>query len=1480
MKLILSLITVIISFSVVAQNNEYKFFSNDSSLINNFNYFVDSVNNKNSNINANDLKSSFALMLNHDFIDDKHVKEICDVMNVFFNTSKSLDVYSKFIEATCSFPNEFNIKDFQNWAKAIKASEGNIDHITKWKDFFKNNCLYQSPIFIWERANGKAKIEFKDNVSFIEIADATIHCNLYDSIVIDNFSGRYLFNTQTLIGNKGKISWAKAGLDESDVYALLPKNFSINLKRSDLTIDSVSFYYKKYFKNKPILGKLKDKCLNRAEDKNAIYPKFEPYNDFVEIDNMYEDVSFSGNFVLDGNKITGSGSDDDKAQLTIYHDKEPLMQLFSKHFSFTPTNFSSKDAEMLLFIDDDTIHHPSCLSKYVSTTHELKITRDYDRSGAAPFHSTYHKLNIYSDVLSWNLNDDVIIFEPEATFSKGGVAYFESDNYFSEERFRQFETPDGVNMLLSILNYSRKNMETFYLSDIASFCKISEDQVKAILLNIADYGLISYNHNEDQITVNQKLHQYIANRSKKRDYDIISIYSEVKDGANAKLHLETLTLQIVGVDRLVMSEKGNVVVYPYDKSIEVISNMNMHFNGYIRAGLIDIYAQHSHFRYADFKIELPQVDSVSFYFYTDEYDLTGNRIIDKIYSPIENLNGYLEIDKYFNKSGVIDDNKEYPRFWSTDSAFVYYQKPDVCNNVYTKDKFYFLIDPFMVDSLATYIADNISFSGEFVSNGIFDNFRENLVIMPGQSLGFEHTTPQEGYNIFGDKGSVNGTITMSNECLQVDGELNYLTSTMYSDKFFIYPDSINSIVNNFIINEDENSIKYAAVNGEKADIHFSTEDNNLIFSTIDNNSTFDIYNRDYNFTGALTYSETGINCNGQIKHGKGTLNSNKFNIYKQHFDADTVLFTLFDESEKYSVSEATNYSTIVDIPESLATFSAIDKTNSGMTFKDNGFKALYDSFAWHLIDNTLQLGDNERITVPTSFDMLIPDSITNRHLVYSISKKSDSLNFRSSFGNYDYDNSMLTFNNIDYIQVSDAAIIPADRSVSATIGGALMPINDGYVVINIDNEYHTLHQTNTTIKSRHDFSGSGYYNYVDANDNITPVFVEKITGKDSTVKAIAIISDLNPLPLNPIVDFQGTMTLTNNSEDINLSGYYHVKQSCFENDTWIKLAHNADPDSLMLPINRNYLSINEEPIFSGLSLSKPGAVVYPCFLSEKTKTTDWSIMNVEGMLSFTEDEYIINDSTKKFAGLKESHIALHPNNCTMTGSDEFNLFERQGRIDIATAGDIWYNFMNDSIIIDISLFLDFHFNDAALEVLSTELLTANTNYSVPEDNQLHSAMNFIMPEKEFTQYYEGVSLFGSGKTPELLKSNIVISHAKLVWNDERKVFYTIEPFTIYSINGVVINKTIDGAMEISKMGGTESITILMNPKSDFGSNRYFFFYHNNNMFTFSTNDNFSDLIRNDKKKVRRLKRKKGLPAYQYIIATSERFGEFCRRYGF
>ena len=51
------------------------------------------------------------------------------------------------------------------------------------------------------------------------------------------------------------------------------------------------------------------------------------------------------------------------------------------------------------------------------------------------------------------------------------------------------------------------------------------------------------------------------------------------------------------------------------------------------------------------------------------------------------------------------------------------------------------------------------------------------------------------------------------------------------------------------------------------------------------------------------------------------------------------------------------------------------------------------------------------------------------------------------------------------------------------------------------------------------------------------------------------------------------------------------------------------------------------------------------------------------------------------------------------------------------------------------------------------------------------------------------------------------------------------------------------------------------------------------MFTYSTNDDFSDKIRNDGTKARRLKRENGLPAYQYIIATSERFVGFCNDYG-
>ena len=1473
---------LIISLFSFSQENNKLIFKNDASLSQTFNILADSIAKNVPNKELSEIKTSFQQLITNNNINDLYRSNICDVLNYYSALSQDILVYSVYIQSFTAFlSSDFNQHDCDVWTKSILNNQIDKNILLKWKLIFSEQLLYSSTACQWKFQDGQSSIENSNSNTTIKFKNTTLLCPLYDSIIIRNCSGTLNIYNNNFHGSKGTITWEKTGLDANDVYVTMPEKFVITLDNSHIKIDSVSFYYKKYFKNTPLLGSFEDRCTQR-KSADATYPKFHPYNDLITIKNIYTNVDFTGRFTLDGIKISGSGNNDEDANVVIYRDKRPFISLSAQHFAFTPKAFSSNKTKISILVQNDTISHPSCTVKYEINNHRLKFTRDADKSGSAPFISTYHKLNIYCDELNWNDTTEYLSFAPQTTFDKEGSAFFESVNFFSEERFRQFETPDGVNLLLTIYKYSKSNFDVFYLEDFAKYCKMSADQLKSSLLYIADYGIIKYDIKTDKISVNKKLFDYIASKSKKRDYDIISIYSYVKDHDNAIMDLKTMNLKIFGVDKLIMNEKNSVKIFPSNKIIDVSKNMDMHFSGYVQAGLIDIYTKDSYFKYNEFKIELPQVDSLSFYFYTDKFDLSGKQIVEKVYSPIENLKGYLEINKFYNKSGVLEDCKEFPKFWSTDSAFVYYHRQEICNNVYPKDKFFFLIDPFMVDSLATYIPKHISFSGELISDGIFDNFRENLIVMPGQSLGFVHKIPNEGYSIYNGKGKMYGTVSLSNECFQGNGKLDYLTAELNSDKFMLYPDSLNAIVDKVVIEQQQQPVEYPHIEGSQSYSHLDVANNNMAFNTI-SGDPYSLYNNLFTLKGELFYSADGINGKGLLSGGYGQLISDNFNFKTYNFTTDSTDFNYYLSDNKHTAVEASDYSLYMNVNNKEGYFNSSDSINSSITFKENGYYSDYNKFTWNLNNNTILLGDIDKTIEPANINniSILLDSINEGAHIQALSKKSDSLNFLSTSGKYDCNKSLLTFNGINYVHVSDAAIIPADRSLTATVGGALMPVKDGFIVINFNNKYHTLYRINATINSRNNFTGSGYYNYIDADNNSTTIFVEKVEGKDSLVKGIAVISELNPLPLNAVVDFQGTATLTNLTNEIDLEGFYHVKQTCFNNDTWITLAHNANPKNLMLPVNKSYLSSNSNEIFSGLNLSKPGAVLYPTFLSEKKKSSDWIMFNVEGLLTFDTNNYKIIDTTRTIEGLLDNQLTLHPENCTMEGAGKFDIIEMPGRLTVNTAGSMIDDLTKDSIILNTALFLNFHFNKQALDIMAKDLLMSNYDYQEPDNNLLNSALNFILPEDEFKKYHNDVSNFGSSNNiPEILKSCIVINNITLVWNDTTKVFYSVNPITVVSINGTPVNKTVKGVVEISKLGGTESISIMLIKRGDDNiENKYFFFYKTNNMFTYSTNDNFTNLIRNDSKNVRRLKREGKLPAYQYIIATSERLGEFCKSYG-
>ncbi|MDR2084852.1 MAG: hypothetical protein LBP67_07650 [Bacteroidales bacterium] len=1483
LSIIAFLLSVLTSF---CQNTEITTFYPGTELVTNFNSYIDNIGKDYSKEHIQSIKSNFTTIIKHNKFNYFYEEQLCNSLNCLSAYNSSFSIVNTFVSAFANMLNSnFTDNDCSNWVKSICNLSPDLQLFNLWKDFFADNTVSITSYSKWQVISpAKIELSFSNETPYVIFENGILTCPLNDSIKIHDCSGEINLLTKELSANGGSIFWEKAGMNKDTVFAKLPEIYHLTLDNITITIEAVKLYHKKYFQGTALLGSITDRCVQGSNTSNARYPKFNAYSDNpISIRNIYPNMNYVGGFELDGSQIIGSGKEKQDAEITIFREGKSVITLTSKRFNFKKDGFAAGKVDFTLITKNDTISHANAGAKYMLVDNVLDIIRDPDSRGGAPFSSTYHKLNIYCEQLRWKLNTDEIIFTSSATISKEGRAFFESKNFFSKDRFRQFETADGTNSILQLLQYSRKYTDEFYLYEYAEYLRKGQEQVKASLLLISNFELIDYDLERDRIKVNKKLHDYVAAYSENRDYDIISAYSNVKGIDNAVLDFEKDLLTIEGVSELVFSEQNNVILFPTNNRINILDELTIEFGGYLQAGLVDFYIQSGIFDYHNFKMKLSQVDSMSFFINTGKYDQYGKPVVSKVNSPIQNLSGTLEINKHFNKSGNLDF-PEYPIFTCDDFAHIYYDNPAICNQVYNRDEFYFLVDPFSIDSLQSFLPQNLSLDGEFVSAGIFPNFREKATIMPDLSLGFTHNTPNTGYPMYGGKGKFYNTIILSNDCLKGKGQIDYITASLKSEDFAIYPDSTNAIVERLNIDELVSKVEYPQVYGNTSKMHWNVTENYMDFSTV----TGDPYYMFHNFLtldGNIQYSPEYLKGNGIITKDNGKIHSDDFDFKAHNLYADSSHFQLFLPGNKYLAVDADNYNVFLNVTNKSADFVANNKTDCGLNFKENAYFVEFDKFEWKIDNNSLALGDKNHLSNILNESVLnsLLDTGAEGYLATALGKKADSLQFYAKAGLYDGDAFVLTLSGIDYIEVSDAAVFPLDGSVKITAGGTMMPITDGFAIFNLTERYHTLYNINLSIESKNVFKGSAYYNYIDVTDNITPIFVENVSSTKEQVRGRAVISELSPLLLNPVVEYQGMVSIYNTSPKLDFNGYYNVKQVCFENNTWIKLQHGADPENLQLPANESILSIENKPIYSGMIFSNPGANIYPAFLSSKNKIPDIPMFNVEGMLSFNGNIYTISDTTNNTIFPKEN-LTLNAADCIMDGSGAFNLMETPGRLSIETAGELNYNLMTDSIIMEIALFLDFHFNETALNILSGDIQNSPQygGQFTGGGNKYYTALSHLISETEFETYYNETSNYGIPQNiPQLLKSKIVISNVKLTWDNIEKVFYSTGPISISYINGQIVNKTLNGVVEISKFGGTESISIMFLAKNAITQQdeKYFFFYHNNNMFTYSTNDSFSNLIRNDSKKVRRLKREGKLPPYQYIIATSDRLLSFSKKYG-
>ena len=792
------------------------------------------------------------------------IYETCDLM--LEKHMLPFPEFKEYLETTMNIMNSGKSDaDFFNWHKGY-------DHLLKGKgrrrileylDFsdrlFNDNALYQTPGVEWRGDNSNFELKFDDKFNPVVVFKSLnlICLSREDSAYIYDTKGEYHFHERAWYGEGGNVYWDRAELPREEVNAKMGK-YTIDMRRAQYEAKDVVFVNKSFFGDASLKGNLTEKVLANVTSDNAIYPQFKSHTDRLKINNIIPSVDYNGGFTQKGGRIIGSQTDDAKAILIFRRGDEPLLRVEANNFIIRENQISNDKAEVTFLFEGDSMYHPGVDFKLKSDLRQITLTRTKHGIHLNPFYNSYHEIEMYIETLEWEIDKDQIKMQPMFR-SSNRAAVFESNAYFKEYRFDRLYGLAKTNPLVILRRCKERNTELMSIGQAAQCFGISVSSVKPFLMELSTIGFLGYDFDTDFIEIKPKVDHYVLSKMKKEDYDIIEVHSEPSQGENASINLMNMELTMRGIRKLGLSDSHNVFIYPTGGEIVMKKNRDFDFTGVVTAGRLEYFGKNFSFQYDSFKIDMPIIDSLRMYVETEEKNQYGNPKLKRVETVIENINGVLEVDKPNNKSGIIPV-KKYPRFNSFKESYAYYDKQNILDGVYDREKFYFEIEPFEFDSLDNFQNKSIRFAGTLTSSGIFEDIHEELSLQKDYSLGFRHPTPEEGLDVYGGKGKFYDDILLSHDGLKGNGFIEYITSTTESESFFFYPDSMNAIAQNYVIEEQFGKVEYPPVSGSNVDWHWQPYRDTMIVASIVEPIHF--YDGNSVLTGHVTYTPDSLTGGG------------------------------------------------------------------------------------------------------------------------------------------------------------------------------------------------------------------------------------------------------------------------------------------------------------------------------------------------------------------------------------------------------------------------------------------------------------------------------------------------------------------------------------------------------------------------------------------------------------------------------------------
>lgn len=1135
-------------------------------------------------------------------------------------------------------------------------------------------------------------------------------------------------------------------------------------------------------------------------------------------------IKITGGIEIEGDKLLTRSQNDESSNLSINLPKGKKINLRSKSFDLSGTKIKSLDTYFVFYDEKDSLYHPSLEFLFDFQTKKIEVLNLKGALKSTPFYSSYFKVEIYADFLNYTLNENSILMGMIIAPHQRPLSVF-SMNYFSNRVLNELSDLNGINILKAVYTYfSRIKRKDFYIGDIADYFKTKVGLIEGGILSLWRNGFVSYDRDRGLIEVLPKIRHYFMSHIKKSDFDEYTFNSLSPNSNNLKYDILNKEMLFEGVDKITLSKKNNIVLYPkLGKSI-LKKNRELKLLGNISVGSFDFRGVDLLFNYDEYKLDLIEIDTLKM--------LSKKNEIDS-YNYLFNIGGNLFINHPKNKSSKRSLPK-FPSFISDKSTNIYFDLPDEYGEEYDSS-FYFAINQFRIDSLDKSSLPKFEFPGTFYSNKIFKPIETKLVTMPDNSFGFDLLLDEEGLAAYDNKVNIYNRVLMDSTGLYSVGSFKYNTTMVFSNKTRLFPDSIIGYSEKAFMYSGKSlgkDFEYPDMELENFNYHYSNIKKDYLKFNYDSLSAplFTAFDNKVLIYGNLNISSDSVFSDGKLDINNSTFLSNKFNFYSGAINSKYTDVELNHRGYDSPILISSNVSLFYDIKNKI--YDIDNDFYGDFSLPYFHAKTSLNSVKWSVTENTIEFSNRENASAMSS--------------VQSINKKFLDWSFPVEKANIDLNEKVLTLNGVNELQISDAYIIPNLETVSIREDFAIDELLMSELILDTLNEFHKFVDANIKVESKNKFVGKGIYEYINFNEDTFKIPFSEFELRDmedesGNVKLATFSSGFvdksNPILMEPGFNFFGNIELFSSNEQLLFKG--SIIPSEVEG---FNIENAISFNEYFIPGDELTLNISDSDDFLVSSISRNSNYLFFDFFKNPVNKKSLVFFNPFGQLSYDSynNSYLIETKEKRNQDVYNGNSLLYnPNEKSLSFEGKVDIISNDNNFKVFSSMTAQSNLDSMDIESEALMIIDVNLRKQLINKLALSFIENIEKYGAPiaHDNEqdvlvrlsdLIGNQNVIDFENLILSEYKSLV-----EADPLLNSMFVFSNSNFSWSQKEKSWYNTSVLNLSNIGLDDINASIDGFIEIKYSDEYKyNFKLFLQPTPEL----WFFMHYDGNKLNVSSSD--------------------------------------------